>query len=216
MFLLWCLVWRWSTTRQFLHMFTKQQKKTESWFAVWFDLIWFDWSIWSYRIYSIWITFLGSFFQDDNINGPGSRPDPALLINTGSGTMTFRFTPLTGAPSGWSPTIRSLDGDGWLGWRWFLVMVFGDVQKLELGEFPNFEWFQLRFKVWPWNIPMRVCHAGLAPEATPCTATMVWAVSCASAMKATWMAPPRWNWSLEDWWKDDSTSVGELGGLVTW
>ena len=53
--------------------------------------------------------------------------------------MTFRFTPQTGAPSGWSPTIRSLDGDGWLGWRWFLVMVFGDVQKLELGEFPNFE-----------------------------------------------------------------------------
>ncbi len=37
------------------------------------------------------------------------RPDPALLVSTGSGTMTFRFTPLTGAPSGWSPTIRPLD-----------------------------------------------------------------------------------------------------------
>ncbi|CAL1153338.1 unnamed protein product [Cladocopium goreaui] len=37
---------------------------------------------------------------------PPVKPDPALLINTGSGTMTFRFTPLTGAPSGWSPTIR--------------------------------------------------------------------------------------------------------------
>ena len=34
------------------------------------------------------------------------KPDPALLVSTGSGTMTFRFTPLTGAPSGWSPTIR--------------------------------------------------------------------------------------------------------------
>ena len=89
----------------------------------------------------IWSTFLGSFFQDGNINGHGSRPDPALLINTGSGTMTFRFTPLTGAPSGWSPTIRSLDGDGgWMAWMvMVMVMVFGDVQKLELGEFPNFE-----------------------------------------------------------------------------
>ncbi|CAK9003288.1 Titin (Connectin), partial [Durusdinium trenchii] len=37
---------------------------------------------------------------------PPVKPDPALLINTGTGSMTFRFTPLSGAPSGWSPTIR--------------------------------------------------------------------------------------------------------------
>ncbi|CAE6952852.1 Ttn [Symbiodinium sp. KB8] len=37
---------------------------------------------------------------------PPIKPDPALLINTASGSMTFRFTPLTGAASGWSPTIR--------------------------------------------------------------------------------------------------------------
>jgi len=34
------------------------------------------------------------------------QPDPALLVRTDTGSMTFLFTPLTGAPSGWSPTVR--------------------------------------------------------------------------------------------------------------
>ncbi|CAE8682347.1 unnamed protein product [Polarella glacialis] len=37
---------------------------------------------------------------------PPVKPDPALLIGTNVGGMKFRFTPLTGSASGWSPTIR--------------------------------------------------------------------------------------------------------------
>ncbi|CAJ1335093.1 unnamed protein product [Effrenium voratum] len=37
---------------------------------------------------------------------PPVQPDPALLVRTDTGSMTFLFTPLTGAPSGWSPTVR--------------------------------------------------------------------------------------------------------------
>jgi hypothetical protein len=37
---------------------------------------------------------------------PPSRPDPALLIGTGAGSMTFQFTPVTGGAAGWSPIIR--------------------------------------------------------------------------------------------------------------
>ena len=49
------------------------------------------------------------------------RPDPALLVRTDTGSMTFLFTPLTGAPSGWSPTVRTLrKGGGTCGevWVW--------------------------------------------------------------------------------------------------
>ena len=90
---------------------------------------------WLFETKDFWRTWWIIFVK----KGWNLRPDPALLVSTGSGTMTFRFTPLTGAPSGWSPTIRPLpestkrlEGMSWRKWLLKGVLSFSKIYKWNL------------------------------------------------------------------------------------
>ena len=81
---------------------------------------------------------------------PPIKPDPALLINTGSGSMTFRFTPLSGAASGWSPTIRAPISRDLKGSQAIFIACFIILH----GVFHGFSLFSLRFScIFPCRMP---------------------------------------------------------------